>query len=182
MSTRIQEFKKFSKGTVIQPERVKLVVPSFTLAASDWAGASVILAEYPFGNDDYRFSIKTPTKQFGTNFIAAIRWVMDGFLVYRFKLWDDEDAVLLYPVYDGERIGLNATLEIWSINSADEPTLAVDHTFYSSVLVFPDADQGAGSCCCSCEQPEQTITLVASIPSPLPPSAYCNPFCASICS
>ena len=174
---RIQSFKPYSRGTIVQPERATFVVPAFTLSAAAWAGSSNILAEFPFENDDYQFSLKLPIAQFGSAFIAAIRWVEDD-VIRRFKLWDDSTAVLFFPVYDGERIGLNARLEIWSLNTADAPTLVADYVFSSSVLAFPSTLLG---CSTQCAVPSASLTLTQATPSSLPPSAYCNPFCNNLC-
>jgi len=174
---RIQSYKTYSRSTIIQPERAKFVVPAFVLAAEAWAGSSNILAEFPFENDDYQFSLKLPITAFGSDFIAAIRWIEDD-IIRRFKLWDDIDAILFFPLYNGERIGLNARLEIWSINSVEDPTLDDDYTLLSSVLVFPSTLLG---CSTVCTVPESSLTLTQAVPSSLPPSAYCNPFCNNLC-
>lgn len=172
-----QQFSKYSAATVIQPERVGFVVPDFLLSVPVWSGASTVLAEFPIGNTNYYFSLKLPIAAFGSNFIAAIRWKVSD-TCYRYKLWDNALGVLYYPIYAGERIGLNATLEIWSINSASAPTLDADTTLYSSVLVFPSGDIGTG---CSCDPPSSIVTLVQTAASPQPPASYCNPFCNTLC-
>lgn len=174
---RIQSFKQYSRGTIVRPERATFIVPAFSLNAETWAGSSNILAEFPFENTDYQFSLKLPITQFGSAFIAAVRWVEDD-VIRRFKLWDDADAILFFPLYDGERIGLNARLEIWSLNTANDPTLDDDYTFYSSVLAFPSTLLG---CSTVCTVPSASLTLTQASPSVLPPSAYCNPFCNNLC-
>lgn len=175
---RIQHYRKHSKGSVIDPTRTKFIVPAFALSASIWGGASLILAEFPFVNTDYYFSLKVPITVFGTDFIPAIRWVEDD-IVSRFKLWDDTTAVLYYPIYDGERIGLNAVLEIWSVNSANAPTLDADEELQSSLLNFPTA--ATTGCNDLCTAPDESTSLVQRTPVSLPPSAYCNPFCNNLC-
>ena len=175
---RIQTFPKFRDATYLQPQRVKIVIPIFSEAVPVWAGASTLLTQFPISNTDYYFSFKLPIAVFGTAFIAAIRWKVDD-VCYRFKLWDNTLGILYYPVYAGEKIGLNAILEIWSINSALVPALATAKTLYSSQILFPEDATGS---CLSCTEPEQTITLVETAASVLPPYAFCNPFCSSLCN
>lgn len=165
----MQRFKKFSEAQVTQPLRKTMTLPAFTLATPTWLGASQRLSEYAVGNTDYYFSFKTPIRKFGINFIPAIRWKLDNKL-YRFKLWDDSLAVLYFPVYSGEKIGLNAVMEIWSINTVAAPSLSAAKVFSSSVLVFPAPG-------CGCTVTPENINLTAQTPIELPPYAHCNPFC-----
>lgn len=174
---RIQDFNRFKSPTVIQPTRAKLLLSPFTLAASTWAGASTILAQYSISND-YWFSFKTPIRAFGENFVLAIRYYdAENDVIVRYKLWEDVDEILFYPVYAGERIGLNAVLEVWSVDTTDAPVLSDDYTFYTSVLSFPPQQLCAGCC----QEANSETLLIASDPSVLPPYAYCNPFCEGLC-
>jgi len=174
---KIQIFQKFRDATYLQPQRIKIIIPAFTLSVPTWAGSSVVIAEFPIENSNYYFSFKLPIKAFGENFIAAIRWKV-GDVCYRFKFWDDADGVLYYPIYAGERIGVNAILEIWSIDSEDTPALDAANTLHSSQLVFADGDN-AGCYCCA--DPSGEINLEQSEVTPLPPYAFCNPFCDNLC-
>lgn len=174
---RIQDYARFTGISIIQPQRTKITIPAFTLPASTWAGASVLLSQYPFGNDNW-FSLKLPVKKFGRYFIAAVRYYdEDNDVIIRYKLWDDVLGLLYYPIYAGEVLGPNAVIEIWSINSASDPVLASDKILYSSVLNFPP-QMTCNSCCI---QPDGSLLLGATPPSVLPPYAYCNPFCDGLC-
>jgi hypothetical protein len=174
-------FAYFNRPTVIEPARSQIVLPAFTLSVPLWAGASTVLAEYPLAND-YRFSIKQPIEAFGENIVVAIRWIEDTDIYVRYKFFDHDDAVLNYPIYDGERIGENAVIEIWSVDSLSAPTLEDDYTFYSSVLVFPAGETSGSYCPSCCSSPSSVITLVATAPSELPPDSACNPFCGTLCN
>ena len=167
-----QIYRKFSKSRSVGPERNTIVVPAFTLAIPIWAGASTLLAEFPYTNNFY-FSIRTPVKKFGSNFIFAVRWTLDE-VIYRFKFWDDSLSLLYYPLYSGQRIGLNAVFEVWSINSASAPTSSTAKTLETSALTFPDD-------CCGCDVTPYSVGLVQTPASPLPPYASCNPFCDTLC-
>jgi len=170
MSVRIQDFSKFRDMNLVQPTRVQLSIPAFTLPVPSWHGASDLLVEYALNNVDYKLALRTPLRKFGSNFVVAIRWKEDD-IYYRFVFWSDPLAVLFFPLYDGETIGLNATIEIWSVNSSSAPT-SPGVVLESSQLVFP-----VNSCQSCCIVPLQVITLVATGPIVLPPGV-CNPFCA----
>lgn len=172
-------FPFYQAPTLIERQRVQMVLPEFLLAAPAWSGASTLLQEYQISND-YSFSLLLPIAAFGANFVAAIRWMEETDVYVRYKLFDHEDAVLNYPVYNGERIGPNAVLELWSVDSADAPELEDDYTFYTSRLVFPSTEASyCGSCCAN---PSSVITLAATAASELPPGADCNPFCGTLCN
>lgn len=169
----------FVPPVIIEPARAQIILPAFTLAVPVWAGASGILAQYPFNNTD-AFSLKLPINAFGENFIAAIRWMDDDDIFVRYVLFEHDDAELFYPLYNGERAEANAVLEIWSVDSEEAPSLADDYTFYSSALVFPFGEvEQCGQCC---QNNSLTTTLVAVPPSTLPPGSACNPFCGDLCN
>jgi hypothetical protein len=167
---KLQDFRYYRAADVIKPQRMTLIVPTFTPSLPVWSGVSALLGEMALSNS-YYFSFKTPIRSFGVGFVLAVRWTVDG-NTRRLKLWADDDDVLYYPVYDGERIGLNAVLEIWSVNSDDVPTNAAAASMKISVLAFP-----TGSCCSCCSQPEASQTLEVIDSDPCPPYDYCSPWC-----
>lgn len=169
---KLQNFRRFSTTDYIQAQRTELVIPAFTLEASTWNGASTLLAEYAIGNTE-NISIKKPVSAFGENFVAAVRWRVDD-VYFRYVFWADNDAVLFFPVYNGEVIAASAVIEIWSVNTTDAPTLAENKILESSILVFPR--EGCSSCC---RQPSSQILLVQTGPIVLPPGE-CNPFCDAV--
>lgn len=172
---RIQPFRAYSKGTIISPQRTTVTIPAFAVTPDAWAGASDILAEFPFLNTDYYFSLRLPVNAFGEDFVAAVRWVVDD-IVSRFIFWEhDTDINLDYPIYNGEKIGLNAVFEIWSVGD-DAATLTVAEVLENSILNFPDVTGLTPN-----TQPSANITLVQRTPVSLPPSANCNPFCNNLC-
>lgn len=167
---KLSDFSRFRDLSVIQQQRATLEIPLFTLAIPAWTGASLILAEYPLGND-YYFSFRVPIKPFGTAFVPAIRWTEDS-VTFRYKFYAHAQDVLYFPIYDGERIGLSATLEIWSVNLAVAPTLSANKLLQISKFVFPNE----ANCQC-CENPTQNQLLVAQGSSITDVYAFCNPFC-----
>lgn len=165
--------------TIIEPQLAQFLLPAFTLAVPAWAGASGILAQYPFNNTT-PISLKLPIGSFGSNFIAAVRWMEQEDIFVRYLLFEHEDAVLYYPLYNGERMQPGAVLEIWSVDSLVAPTLEEDLTLYSSQLIFPIVEQGRCGCCC--ENESLITTLVPVEPTVLPPGSPCNPFCGDLCN
>jgi len=172
---RIQDFQRFRDINLIQPQRAQLVMQGFALAPATWAGASVILAEYPIGNS-YWFSFKLPVKAFGSNFVLAVRYVEDG-IAFRYKFWEDDGEILFYPVYGGERLGPNAVLELWSVDYTDMPQLLADKTFLISVLSFPPQ----ANCSSCCENVDSVSLLIPTAPTIISAYAYGNSFCTGLC-
>jgi hypothetical protein len=167
---KLQDFRYYKSATLIQPQRVKIIIPDFSFSLPTWSGASDLLGEMELSND-YYFSLKLPIRSFGAGFILAIRWRDEG-IDYRLKLWEDVGEVLFYPLYNGEIIGLNAVVEIWNINTNDAPVNASAFTLYSSLLAFPN-----GSCCACCSNPDVSQTLAVVAADPCAAYSYCNPFC-----
>lgn len=155
--------------TAVRATRKSLVVPAFAYP-STWAGVSQMLSRYSIGNTN-QFSIKLPVSAPDDSFLAAVSWASSPY-VYRYKLW--EAGVLYFPLYAGERIGENAYIEIWSVNTATAE-LTADWTIQVSKLILP-------SICSSCTPNSELVTL-AEVPfSSVPAYQYCNPFCSPLCS
>ena len=164
--------RQFYSVTPIEPARNIFILPAFVLGAPEWSGASTLLSLYSFGNTDYKFSLKLPITEFGENFVPSIRYVEDG-IVYRFKLW--EAGTLYFPVYNGEKIGLNAVLEIWSLNTEDAPVLDENQNLYSSVFTFPSIQSYN-----TAVFPQEILLTLVPTPDPIPPDTFCNPFCENL--
>lgn len=170
---RIQDFIRFRDITLIQPQRVKVIVPPFNLAVPTWSGASQRLIQFPFSNS-YFFVLRRGIKKFGSNFIAAVSFIEDN-IVTRYKLWDDSLGVLYYPIYDGDVLGPNANLEIWSINSPNAPSLGASVTLDTSALAFQTI-----MCTSCCSNPNVAQLLVQQDPTLILPGDQCNPFCDTL--
>ena len=154
--------------TAIRATRKTLTVPTFLYAAT-WTGVSSMLASAPLSNLN-PFSFKRPITAPNDSFVAAVRWSVSPY-VYRYKLWDD--GVLYFPVYNGEQIGANAVLEIWSV--ADQATAYLEEswTLTCSKLVLPDL--------CQCIVNTESATAVLATPTVVPPYQYCNALCSPLC-
>lgn len=177
---RAAAYKYYKASRVIEPQRQQMVLPAFELPVPLWAGASTVLAQYNIENSE-DFSLRLPVDAFGANFVLAVRWLVDTDVWARYVLWEDDAAVLNYPVYSGQRIGANAVLEVWSVDSEETPALEDDYVFETSVLVYPYG-QTAGNCTSCCSNASSVLTLTAVAAEELPPGASCNPFCGDLCN
>lgn len=163
-----QNYQQFRDIQLIESQRVKAILPAFLLAPSTWTGTSIVLAEIAIGNT-WNFSFLMPIVPFGVNFVPAVRW-QSGTVIYRYKFWTANE-VLYYPVYDGQRIGTAAIIEIWSVNSTSAPENDAAVTLEISPLVFPP-----NPCASCCAQPDQQMLLYLSPPFSVPVGDPRNPF------
>lgn len=115
-------------------------LPVFSYTGQTWLGASRVAAviNYAVGHN---FVMSTlPTKPGGANFVPCIKWRI-GTTVYRYKLWDDEDCVLYAPLYDGEKIGANFQIELWTISSSTTVSLTTAINITTSIRQQPSEVQ-----------------------------------------
>lgn len=152
-------FNQFDEPALKKPERTEFILPAFTLPPDTWAGASQLLATWSFENSTYAFSLKLPIEEFGENFVAAVSYI-DGDTTIRFKLFDNDLAVLYFPIYNGEKLGENALLEIWSVETDEAPTLEDNEVLISSVFDIAPT--------CPCTTAIVSETLLTSVPLPEP--------------
>ena len=144
----------FSPSTAQAPSRTEILLPAFSYTVS-WAGVSDLLATWSVGNTT-EVSLKLPIDAPNDSFVLCVSWT-EGLDTYRFKLWDG--GVLHYPLYNGERIGTSAKIEVWSAGSSDAE-LDEDFTLYSSWLSEPEV------CTCTCDD---TAALVIETTEELTP-------------
>lgn len=159
----------YRRISAVRASRKTLIVPSFAYAAT-WIGVSEMLASAAISNTN-PFSIKRPITAPNSTFVAAVRWSESPY-VYRYKLWDD--GVLYFPVYNGEQIGANAYLELWSVADQALAAITSDWTLTVSKLVLPDL--------CQCILNFESTTLALAAPTEIPAYQYCNPLCTPLCS
>lgn len=137
----------YRASTVDGPIRAQVQLAAFSYTVS-WYGVSDLLATYDINNNN-EFSFQLPITAPNDTFILCVAWTDEDGNALRFKLWDG--GVLYYPVYNGERIGADAQLEVWS---ADNVTAAMGSTFilYSSQLTEPEL--------CVCTSTSQTPLII----------------------
>lgn len=118
--------------------RTTVTLDAFTYNVT-WTGVSDLLSQWSINNTT-EFSFQLPIYEVNNTFVLAVAWEDDDGNAFRYKLWDN--GTLHYPVYNGERIGVDAKLEVWSV---DNVTAAMpdDLVLYSSWMVEPE------NCACS---------------------------------
>jgi len=90
-----------------------LSLPTFTATSPGWSGASHQLAKCDYTSTT-PWSIMMPVVK-RLDFVLCIRWIDDDDVVHRYKLWENVDEILAYPLYTGERIPAGiARFEFWS--------------------------------------------------------------------
>lgn len=140
-------------------------------------GVSNIGATFPINNEN-PFSIKRPIDlTYRNNWILAVRWEIEPGIAARYKLWTSTNLVpetLYFPVYAGERIGVNAVLEVWSIYNLGALELTENFVLYTSRFSVPS------TCgCCPSVSPE-SVQLTQHEPT-FTVYGACNPFCLDLC-
>lgn len=98
-------------SVVVRKLGTYLTIPSFSINAT-WRGASEIIAKFNFSLTA-NFTISRIIEQ--ENFCACISWKPTSTTIVRYKLWKDVGEILYVPLYNGEKIGNNFSIEIWNI-------------------------------------------------------------------
>lgn len=101
---------------LIKDLNYKVAIPAFTCTHPTWAGASMISARVKL-DVGAPWAIRLPITQL-SDCVLAIKWAVDD-VVFRYKLWDSDNAVLNFPLYAGETIPANAILELWTVDDSD---------------------------------------------------------------
>lgn len=161
---------KFVPLSRLNTTRTTIVLPAFALASS-WTGLSYLLGRFPVGNTR-PFSLKLPIAEQDT-FLLAVSWSASPYF-FRYKLYEDVGEKLSYPLYNGERIGIGAYFEVWSVAGTSYAMSSSDITLYTSWINQPTACPA-----CSTSVVEQRLEIVT--PSTVPCGGYCNPFTTPIC-
>lgn len=152
-------------------------LPAFLISSLTWAGASYIAIQFDY-TTSANCSLVIPAKPNGVNFILCIRW-RKGTTVYRYKLWDHLNGVLSVPMYNGELVGKNFVLEVWTVSSSTTVELVSALNILTSFIAFPNKD-----CCCNVDVNDNLsllalvcsgVTLFNAFPVPIPfPNTSCE--------
>lgn len=89
-------------------------LPAWSIAAESWYGQPRLRAFAEIGNV-VPFSLEPPREAFGSNVMVCVAF-RTGTTWTRYTLWDSP----LFPhleTYQGERLGVGARLEYWTINA-----------------------------------------------------------------
>lgn len=123
----------YEKSTRDYARRTAVTLDAFRYDVT-WTGVSDLLSTWDINNSS-EFSLQLPIEAPNETFLLCVAWEDSDGNAFRYKLWDG--GVLHYPVYNGERIGVDGKLEVWSIASL---TAELEETFtmYSSYLEEPE--------------------------------------------
>jgi hypothetical protein len=123
----------YRKSTIDYATRTEVLLAAFNYNVT-WLGVSDLLSTWDINNTT-EFSIQLPVTAPNDTFLLCVAWTDEDGNALRYKLWDG--GVLHYPIYGGERIGVDAQLEVWSIDDITA-SLADDFTLYSSWMEEPE--------------------------------------------
>jgi hypothetical protein len=159
----------------METSRTQLVIPAFSISASLWTGVSRLQAEFPLSNSR-NLSLALPIPAWDPSFVAAVRYVETRGVATRFMLWVDPNAVVFYPLYNGQTLGPGAVIEIWN-NSQTGAYCQLNQ----SVLLDTSWLNASTNCMSQCgPDPVVQISLAYVPPVNLPYNSYCNPFCFAL--
>lgn len=126
-----------SRGANQARQKIPLIIPAFAYTDLEWLGTSRAIFEVDFALDDdltLRHPIRKPT---GCDFVLCVR-NDDG---TRYKLWNHADDDLHYPLYNGQLISADFSIEIWS-------TTASTVTSTSDIEILTNNTE-VDVCCCT---------------------------------
>lgn len=123
------------------PTFLEVILGAFSYAHSDVI--PTLRAEFPFENDG-PFTIRRPVPAEITengSFGLAVRYLADNGDLIRYALFKPYlmDG-LLYPDYEGQKLGASAILELWSM-PGESPIAADGFTLYAGPLKFLTSGQ-----------------------------------------
>jgi hypothetical protein len=153
-----------------------IALPAFSIPVT-WAGFSDVI-----GQNDYQAPNNLSLAQWQSalpsnpNYLLCIRYINSDRSVVRYKLWSGVGEVMAeVPLYTGQLIKKNFTLEIWSTNSTPA-VQATDITFFTSVLGSLDYRYGFDSELAPpfilCEDQDIVIPSQVLAPDVTPSSTY----------
>lgn len=141
----------------------RIVIPSFSKAIAAWTGASIEVAQFNYSVGSW-FTIRgLPTKPATPTFVPVIRYRIDT-QMFRYKLWENAGEVLYLPLYGGQPIGPNFSIELWSVR--DKLTL---RNQFTESLVLNTAQAGS-----RCVDSKECSDIWFDLPLTIP---FTNPEC-----
>jgi len=141
----------YNRSYADEATRTTLTLDAFTYNVT-WTGVSDLLSQWDINNTT-EFSLQLPIAEVNNTFVLAVAWEDSSGNTFRYKLWDAD--ALHYPVYNGERIGVSAKLEVWSVDNVTA-AMATALTLYTSWLNEPS------TCACSAFSPTPVNINVAN--------------------
>src|SRR5882724_4101300 len=100
-----------TKGRYVTKLPYFFSIPSFSIN-NTWRGSSEIVRKFYFFFEKNFSILDYLNLSPDGNYIPCISWKKDG-IVYRYKLWYNNQGLLYVPSYAGQAINKNFYLEIW---------------------------------------------------------------------
>ncbi len=127
---------------VLRKRLTYFTIPAFDLASGGFP-VSIAISNCNYALDNNFVIPILPEPSIYSNvvtFIPCIRWREDetGFNIHRYKLWEGYGETIPYPLYNGEKIGKNFTIEIWDIPGVSRATNDDDLNVFTSFRQKPD--------------------------------------------
>lgn len=148
---------QYGQGTYVQPAFGAVVIPAFSYAHTYIVAA--IVAEYELNNTD-AVSVRQPLPDVvveNETFSLCARYTENS-VTYRYVLykpaWFDG---ILFPAYAGQKLGADAVLEIWTLDSYSPCVADEDIELTVGPLTFQAAGQIA-----TCGQIQGTTTTLTA--------------------
>ncbi len=119
-------------AVAIDKQRAYITLPAFS-STFEWRGVPTIVLEYQYAaTNNFTVTGVLPAKPTDANFTLCIKYRI-GSTVYRYKLWNTEGQLSNTPLYAGEVIKKNFTLEVWSSGDDSPVVLSSSTNFYLSI-------------------------------------------------
>ena len=160
-------------GAKVNRNRARLIISAFNFDYT-YDTYPVLCGHAAIGNTEAMAIVK-PFRPFSEDFVFAVRW-SDGTHAFRYLLWEVDNNLLAWPVYDNETVPVGAYLEVWAHDSTGDnisyDASEIETSFLGSIPASSPChgDQGISDYYLDFE----------SIPE-LPADLSCNPFCDPLC-
>lgn len=176
-------------------QKIPLIIEAFSYSDLEWLGASRVIFEVDFALDN-DFTLSYPIrKPKGCDFVLCIR-LDDG---SRYKLWNHDDDDLHYPLYSGQLISADCSVEIWSTTASTVTSAGLEilsnnteldvccheaNTDYDGTIdttIFATLDEASGDADETLIFDEELPTAASAVPSaPVLSGAISPPFDISL--
>lgn len=129
--------KLHSAVTAIKKVKSYFTINSFSIAGLLWYDVPRLVGQINFSIIHGKFTVDLPLNYDNDDFILCIKYRKFD-LVYRYKLWDKNNYLPIFPFYTGQRIYKNFVIEVWQIKDKDTIGLVNDLIYQISPVYFPN--------------------------------------------
>ena len=168
-NANITDWDTYTPATAVGKSYAYIDLPVFSYSSNlAWGGASEIATQFNFSASQNFVLLNRPAKPSGVNYCLTIRY-RQGADIKRWKLWENVGEILNVPLYAGQVIKKNFTLEVWTIETSTTVSNAAVLQLISGLVVIPsDLRDTAGTALASgTEVPKSDIDFTPGELSPL---------------